>query len=349
MRRNRKRSGTKRSGAKRSGAKRSGTKRSGTKRGGMFRQGKKKEATLSDFYTSPEGMAHDIRLRALLAGPFSASYKFLAENVFKSSVNAPRLTTTQKRLIDDTSSSLGTKMITDEICERAERLRATSFHSKNLEKCAELNRMAMEQLRQAAKMGSFRARACIADMLFGNTVGFNKNFQSVKLLVCQDPACKKFLAYNGDPDCKGVLAHYCVKNGLPLKIARKLAEESAGSKYGQFVLGLLELDSKKPTQAVIHFNAAAAQNYDEAQIALGELCLKDGKKDEALRWLNLAAEQGNKNAFFSIAQIYSSDAAQNAHSFREAERWFKLAQETGHPYAEDMLKGMKSRSGFGRG
>ena len=342
MRRNRKRSGTKRSG----------TKRSGSKRGGMFRQDKKK-AMLSDFYTSPEGMPLHVRSE-LLAGPFSASYKFLAENVFKSSVDAPKLTTTQKRLMDETSSSLETKMLTalpDEICKSAERLRATSFRSKNLEKCAELNVRAMEQLRRAAKMGSLRARACFADMLFGNTVGFNQDFQVVKLLVCQDPpACKGFLAYEDDPDCKGVLAHYCFKNGLPLKYARDLAEQSAaaGSKYGQLVLGLLLERDSKPDLA-INFKAAAAQNYDEAQIALSELHSKRGDKAEALRLLNLAAEQGNKNAFFSIAQIYSSDAAQNAHSFREAERWFKLAQKTGHPYAEDMLKGMKSRSGFGRG
>jgi hypothetical protein len=293
----------------------------------------------------------------LLAGPFSASYKFLAENVFKSSVDAPKLTTTQKRLMDETSSSLETKMLTalpDEICKSAERLRATSFHSKNLAKCAELNVRAMEQLRRAYEMGSLRARACLADMLLtGNTVGVTKDVRAAKALVCQDPGCKEFLAYEDDPDCKGVLAHYCFENGLPLKYARDLATDSAarGSKYGQLVLGLLLERESKPTQAKIQFQAAAAQNYDEAQIALSELCLKGSNPDkgEALRLLNLAAEQGNKNAFFSIAQIYRSDAAQNAHSFREAERWFKLAQETGHPYAEDTLKSMKSSSGFGRG
>lgn len=325
--------------------KRSGTKRSGSKRGGMFRPKKEESAMLREILT--EGVDPTLRSNILVV-PGSGTFNFLAKTMFQ-----PSVATTSSQIVsmDSITSSLKTKRLPDEICKSAERLRATSFRSKNLEKCAELNVRAMEQLRRAAKMGSLRARACFADMLFGNTVGFNQDFQLVKLLVCQDPpACKGFLAYEDDPDCKGVLAHYCFKNGLPLKYARDLAEQSAaaGSKYGQLVLGLLLERDSKPDLA-INFKAAAAQNYDEAQIALSELYSKRGDKAEALRLLNLAAEQGNKNAFFSIAQIYSSDAAKNAHSFREAERWFKLAQETGHPYAEDMLKGMKSRSGFGRG
>lgn len=330
---------------KRSGTKRSGTKRSG-KRGGMFRPKKKESAMLSEFFT--EGVDPTSRSNVLVV-PGSGTFNFLAETMFQPSVAT---TSSQMVSMDSITSSLKTKRLTDEIFKSAERLRATSFRSKNLVKCAELNRRAMEQLRRAAKMGSLRARACFADMLLtGNTVGVNQDFQSVKALVCQDPMCKGFLAYEDDPDCKGVLAHYCFKNGLPLKYARDLATDSAdrGSKYGQLVLGLLLERESKPTQAKLQFEAAAAQNYDEAQIALSELYLNRGNKDEALRLLNLAAEQGNKNAFFSIAQIYKSDAAQNAHSFREAERWFKLAQETGHPYAEDMLKGMRIGSGHGRG
>lgn len=299
---------------------------------------------LSEFFT--EGVDPILRSNVLVV-PGSGTFNFLAETMFQPSVAT---TSSQMVSMDSITSSLKTKRLTDEIFKSAERLRATSFRSKNLVKCAELNRRAMEQLRRAAKMGSLRARACFADMLLtGNTVGVNQDFQSVKALVCQDPMCKGFLAYEGDPDCKGVLAHYCVKNGLSLKVARELADVSAaaGSKYGQFVLGLLLEQGSKPDLAT-NFQAAAAQNYDEAQIALSELYLNRGNKDEALRLLNLAAEQGNKNAFFSIAQIYSGDA-QNAHSFREAERWFKLAQETGHPYAEDMLKGMRIGSGHGRG
>ena len=335
-------------GTKRSGTKRSGTKRSGSKRGGMFRPKKEESAMLSEFFT--EGVDPILRSNVLVV-PGSGTFNFLAETMFQPSVAT---TSSQMVSMDSITSSLKTKRLTDEIFKSAERLRATSFRSKNLVKCAELNRRAMEQLRRAAKMGSLRARACFADMLLtGNTVGVNQDFQSVKALVCQDPpACKGFLAYEDDPDCKGVLAHYCFKNGLPLKYARDLATDSAdrGSKYGQLVLGLLLERESKPTQAKLQFEAAAAQKYDEAQIALSELCLKGSKPDkaEALRLLNLAAEQGNKNAFFSIAQIYSGDA-QNAHSFREAERWFKLAQETGHPYAEDMLKGMRIGSGHGRG
>lgn len=328
--------------------KRSGTKRSG-KRGGMFRPGEKKnEAMLRNFFTSPEGVDPTSRLSAL-SGPFSGTFGFAADRLLQPSVQAPR---SVRESIHDTMSSLKRKRLADEMFKSAERLHATSFHSKNLAKCAELNGRAVEQLKRAIGMGSVRARACLADMLLtGNTVGVKKDVNAAKALVCQDPMCKGFLAYEGDPDCKGVLAHYCLNDGL-WKHANRLARESAahGSKYGQFVLGLLEWEMN-PTQAKIHFEEAAAQNYDAAQITLSGFPPKGSKPDtaEALRLLNLAAEQGNAHAFFSIAQIHSMDATHNKQSFHQALHWFKLAEDGGHPHAHDVSNIMKLNVGFGRG
>lgn len=327
-------------------AKRSGTKRSG-KRGGMFRPGEKKnEAMLREFFASPEGVDPTSRLSAL-SGPFSGTFGFAADRLLQPSVQVPR---SVRESIHDTMSSLKRKRLADEMFKSAERLHATSFHSKNIAKCAELNGRAVEQLKRAIDMGSVRARACLADMLLtGNTVGVKKDVSAAKALVCQDPMCKGFLAYEGDPDCKGVLAHYCLNDGF-LKYANGLAEQSAerGSKYGQFVLGLLEWEMN-PTKAKIRFEEAAAQNYDAAQITLSELYLNRGNKDEALRLLNLAAEQGNAHAFFSIAQIHRMDSTHNKQSFQQALHWFKLAEDGGHPHAHDVSNIMKLTVGFGRG
>jgi TPR repeat protein len=229
----------------------------------------------------------------------------------------------------------------NEICKRAEGLHATSFRSQSVAECAQLNMSAVEQLKRAIAMGSLRARACLADMLLnGNTVGVAANFNEAIDLVSQfDEA---------DTDCEGVLAH-CYFKIHQLNDARRLAKHSAAgeSKYGQFVLGLLE---KHPKQAFKQFALAAAQNYDEAQIALSALCIRGyadipPDRTEALRLLERAALQGNKLAFHSIATMYSHDADDAAkssahflrHWFGLAKRWFTFSMEAGVRTAQDEL------------
>ena len=227
--------------------------------------------------------------------------------------------------------------------ERAERVHATSFRDRNLRTCFEANQEAVRQLRKAIVMGSFQARACLADMLLnGNTAGVKKDVHQALLWAEVD-----------DPDCKGVLSHYYFIRGIKrgVKTGPSLAAESAasGSKYGQHVLGLYEMQKGDMTEAAKYFTLAAAQNYDEAQISLGRIKMRsphtDEATDEALRLLNLAADQGNADAFYLIAEIYyrrKSDKDPRTRAFKDAMGWYNLAVEANeHPDAYNTLSMMQ--------
>ena len=235
-------------------------------------------------------------------------------------------------------SRVKTKRVENELFklfERAQRLHATSFRDRDFQRCIDANVEAVKQLREAIDMGSFQARACLADMLLnGYTAGVRKNVREAMSLVSKVD----------DPDCQGVLAHCHFKDGI--KAGPGLAAKSAadGSKYGQFVLGLYEMQKGKTKDASDYFTLAAAQNYDEAQIALGKIKMQSDP-DEALRLLNLAADQGNSDAFDSIAEIYRRKSNDNpyAPAFMDAMRWCKLAVDADHPYAYDTLSSMQHR------
>ena len=233
-----------------------------------------------------------------------------------------------------------TKRAENELFKMAESLHATSFRyrtnvDRDLKRCIDANVEAVKHLREAIDMGSFQARACLADMLLnGNTVGVIKDVREAMKLVSRVD----------NPDCQGVLAHCHFKDGI--KAGPGLAERSAAgrSKYGQHALGLYELRTGNMKKASEYFTLAAAQNYDEAQIALSKM---QSDPDEALRLLNLAADQGNADAFYSIAEVYrrKSNDNPNTMAFRDAMTWCKLAANANHPYAYDALSSMQRRSG----
>jgi TPR repeat protein len=225
-------------------------------------------------------------------------------------------------------SSVAMRRLANDIYERAERLRATSFQSQNGAVCIQTNQNAVELLKQAIVMGSLKARACLADMLLnGNTAGIFPNHAEAHSLCDINQV---------DPDCEGVLAHYRFKREYHIpdqqQEIRDAAEHSAaaGSKYGQFVVGLIALETNLPDLAFVQFDLAAQQNYDQAQIKLGELHLKatPPNQDEALRLFERAAEQGNIYAFDLIANVHKKNAHE-PESRREAIKWFTFRQETG--------------------
>jgi hypothetical protein len=103
-------------------------------------------------------------------------------------------------------SSITTKGLANDIYERAERLRATSFKSQNVAECRQKNQDAVELLKPAIDMGNLKARACLADMLLNGTtlgIGIEPDFKKVWAL-CHVPHAGPDQV---DPDCEGVLAH----------------------------------------------------------------------------------------------------------------------------------------------
>lgn len=297
-------------------------------------------------YRPPGGMDHTLRLSAL-SSPNSGIGKKLTDQLF----NRPSAFPPFRRGVDEsmsaTMSSVVTEGLANDLYERAERLRATSFQSQNVAECRQKNQDAVELLKQAIDMGSLKARACLADMLLnGTTLGIAPNFNEVKRLLIDD-------AYPEDPDCEGVFAHYRFKREYYIPVRQKeirdAAEHSAAawSKYGQLVIGLIALSSEgdpalvDPALAFAQFDLAARQNYDQAQIALGELWLgaTPPNQGEALRLFERAALQGNMYAFQLIANMHKKNAQEtrDATSHREAVKWFTFRKEAGCLIAQNDL------------
>ena len=318
-------------------------------------------ATAMVLYRPPGGMDHTLRLSALSSPNWGISKK-LTDKLFKRSTFPPLRPTFPplRRGVDESMrsamSSVATKGFANDIYERAERLRATSFQSQNVAECRQKNQDAVELLKQAIDMGSLKARACLADMLLnGTTLGVLPNFDKVRVL-CDVPYARPDQV---NPDCEGVLAHYRFKREYHIparqKEIRDAAEHSAaaGSKYGQFVVGLIALSSEgdpalaDPALAFAQFDLAARQNYDQAQIKLGELCLRatPPNQGEALRLFELAALQGNTYAFQLIANTHKKNAQEtrDATSHREAVKWFTFRKEAGCQIAQNDLAELKSK------
>lgn len=56
--------------------------------------------------------------------------------------------------------------------------------------------------------------------------------------------------------------------------------------------------------------------------------------------LNLAADQGNMDAFYEIAELYrrrKSGDNPRVQTFTDATAWCKLALDAGHPYAQSKM------------
>jgi TPR repeat protein len=236
-----------------------------------------------------------------------------------------------------TYNRVKTKKVENELFRRAERLHATSFRYRThrdiakgeLQRCIDANVEAVKLLRDATEMGNTRARACLADMLLnGYTAGVGKDISEAMRLVF----------HVDDPDCQGVLAHCHFNSGIKDGPGLAALSASAGSKYGQYVLGLYEKRKGDIKKASEYFTLASAQNYEEAQIALSEI---QSDPDESLRLLNLAADQGNSNAFFLIASIYSRQSNHNPMAFHNAMYWYNLALKVNHPYAFDAVSALQ--------
>lgn len=271
---------------------------------------------------------HSLRLQALKFTPFytwspmgSSSHPSGTLNVLSnklltppSNYYHPKMHHTVHGILRGHLSSAAMKRF-NQLHVSAERLHANSFTpdihgdvETQVVECARTNAMAVDQLEKAIKMGSLKARACLADMLLhGNTLGIAKDY------VNNFPKAFALVAHIDDSDCEGVLA-MCCRQFHPLaheylggksmfdetlRLAKRSADK--GSKYGHFALGSFEMDPKK---AVSHFTVAADQNYDMAQVALSELCMKGAcsifgspEYKKANDYLHLAAKQGNVRAF----------------------------------------------------
>lgn len=331
------------------------------RKGGMFPSSKAKQnlfktKTLTVLKSSPV----DLALKELLMTvPGSGSHKHVSEQLLGPLKTAPigfkeRAKSAMSSLPVSSAAAAGLSIT---LFKRAQRMRAHSFHNHNIEECARINQQAEKHLIEAMKLGNLQARAALAEMyLSRDKVGVKP-----PIMEHMPMAVDLVSEFDSDPDCMGVLA-YCYFKYNDLHQANLLAVSSAqsGSKYGQFVCGLIQRNQRNNgihNGGACHwFSLAAAQNYDEAQIGLAELYssgkmtmggTKEDDMREALRLRELAAEQGNDKAMLYVGYTHGDEAIalkkdanrqeEAQRHFEEACRWVGFALESKNDSAERAL------------
>jgi TPR repeat protein len=150
---------------------------------------------------------------------------------------------------------------------------------------------------------------------------------------------------------QGVVAQcYLMGDGCEEDEARslELARESSvkGSRYGQYVLGLIcELSDESGVedcaQKIALYRLAAAQNLDDAQLGLGSMYYNGWGVaqdfDKAVPWYQLAAAQGNPTALRHLGSFHERGEGVPKNK-DEAIRLYRRAQAAGYTDAADDLQ-----------
>lgn len=337
------------------------------KKGGMFPSSKDKQTlfktkTLTAL-TKLESQVDPALKQLWMTVPGSGSHKHVSEKLLEPlktglSGSHARATSAMSSLPVSSAAAAGLGI---QLFNRAQRMRAHSFRDHNVAECAKINQQAEQHLIEAKNWGNLQARAALAEMyLSRDKVGVKPPIMEYMQMAVD--LVSEFASDDSDPDdCMGVLA-YCHFKYNDLHQANLLALPSAqaGSKYGQFVCGLIQRNQGNNGShnggACYWFSLAAAQNYDEAQIGLAELYssgkmsmggTKEDDMREALRLLKLAAEQGNDKAMLYIGFAYADEAIalkmdesrqKEANTkFEEACQWIGFALESKNDSAERAL------------
>ena len=134
-----------------------------------------------------------------------------------------------------------------------------------------------------------------------------------------------------------------VDTALAFKWFRAAAEEE--NQYAQYALGKMLLQSGNEKDGAQWLRRSAAQGNPYAQYQMGKLCLDraDTKRDtvEALRFFHDAAALGNSYAQYALGKLYlrGQDVPQDKEA---AQQWFQLSAAQGNSYAQFFLDRMDS-------
>lgn len=343
--------------------------RSKKRKGGMFPSSKAKAKTKANLFKTNILKLERVDpafKELLMSMPGSGSHAHVASKLLRPLETAP---ISLKERAESAMSSLPVSSAVAQglgiqLFKRAQRMRARSFSDHDVAKCAEINQKAEKLLKDATEFGNLQARAALAEMyLSRDKVGVKP-----PIMEHMPMAVDLVSEFDSDPDCMGVLAYCHFKYNMLNEAAQSAMKSAqAGSKYGQFVCGLIErnneiITKRDPTQhnyATAHhwFSLAAAQNYDEAQIGLAELYsngkmtmggTKEDDMREALRLLKLAAEQGNDKAMLYVGYTIGDEAIalkmdesrqeEAKTRFEEACRWIDFVVESDHDIGRGALR-----------
>jgi TPR repeat protein len=167
---------------------------------------------------------------------------------------------------------------------------------------------AIPHLKRAIAFGDLPSRAKLADMFIDGRPGVPADHAAAFALVNDVKRLK-------NSDCLGVLAR-CYLAGIgcnrdrPQANAHARASADACSSYGQFVCGNLCLQGgimPRFDSAIIYFQLAAAQEYDEAMNALANMMMGGygvpHNIAEARRLYTSAAKQGLPAACYNLSRL----------------------------------------------
>lgn len=99
------------------------------------------------------------------------------------------------------------------------------------------------------------------------------------------------------------------------------------------------LEELKKMEPLLH---AAGKGDAEAQCKLGEM-YRWRNNPEALKWLKLAADQGQVEAMYELGDIYGDGKCGVERNEEEAVQWFTRAADQGHLFAKQSLRPIKEK------
>lgn len=112
---------------------------------------------------------------------------------------------------------------------------------------------------------------------------------------------------------------------------RGITNGDAGSLYG---MGLMYLEGlgvpKNPGKAAEYFKAAADQDYENAQVALGKLYLDQGEISSAARYFEFAGRHDHIEALYHLAELYDQGVGRER-SCSFATQYYKAVAERAEP------------------
>lgn len=97
--------------------------------------------------------------------------------------------------------------------------------------------------------------------------------------------------------------------------------------------------SSKNTADKPNLTAQAKAGDPEAQYALGVQLNKDKSPDKAFSWLLKAAQQGHRDAQYSLGDMYYSGSGVKK-NYQEAAQWYLAAAKNNHTEAQSVIAGM---------
>ena len=123
------------------------------------------------------------------------------------------------------------------------------------------------------------------------------------------------------------------REDLPPKLIQLREKALQGDAKSQFSLGLAYEDGdgvpKNIPEAMRWYQLAAEQGHRSAQYNLGLLYRKDNQYANAIYWYKKAVDQGHLRATFNLGWIYDDQG-----QFQEAIRYYEMAANQGHEKAQ---------------